>query len=171
MAAAERRRRRFCSFCGEQLKRVSRGGRMRLYCSSCDTVHYENPLPATAALVLKGDEDLLLVRRGMEPGKGKWGLPGGFVEAGEAPSEGVLRELKEETGLIGEVERLIDVLYEDSPFYGPLIIIGYKVIPQGGDLLAGDDAVEVRYFPLNGLPRVAFDSHMTLIEEIERMGA
>ncbi|MBW2039865.1 MAG: NUDIX domain-containing protein [Deltaproteobacteria bacterium] len=152
------------------MEKVFRHGKVRLYCGRCDTIHYENPLPATASLVLDGDGQLLLVKRGMDPGKGKWGLPGGFVEADEAPGEGVLRELKEETGLTGEVERLIDVVYEDSPFYGPLIIIGYKVTPMGGDLMAGDDAVEVRYFPLNGLPRVAFDSHQTLIEKIERIG-
>jgi hypothetical protein len=52
-----------------------------------------------------------------------------------------------------------------------LIIIGYKVIPRGGDLEAGDDAEEASYFPLISLPRIAFHSHQTLIEEIVRMRA
>jgi ADP-ribose pyrophosphatase YjhB (NUDIX family) len=141
---------------------------MRLYCQTCDTINYENPLPATAAVVLDHNEHLLLVKRGMEPGKGEWCLPGGFVEIDESPSEGVLRELHEETGLRGEVEQLIAAVYEDSPFYGPLIIIGYGVTPQGGMLQAGDDATEVRYFPLTDLPRVAFESHQTIINKTGR---
>lgn len=163
-----RRQKRFCSLCGEQLEGISHDGRMRLYCRTCDTINYENPLPATAAVVLDHDEHLLLVKRGMEPGKGKWCLPGGFVELDESPSEGVLRELHEETGLRGEVIQLIEAVYEESPFYGPLIIIGYVVTPQGGRLQAGDDAAEVQYFPLADLPPVAFDSHQTLIDKITR---
>ena len=109
-----------------------------------------------------------MVKRGMEPGKGEWCLPGGFVEIDESPSEGVLRELQEETGLRGTVEHLIDAVYENSTFYGPLIIIGYHISPQGGTLQAGDDAVEVQYFPLADLPPVAFDSHQTIINKIGR---
>ena len=141
---------------------------MRLYCRRCDIIHYENPLPATAAVVLNDDEHLLLVKRGMAPGKGKWGLPGGFVEMDESPRDGVLRELSEETGLRGKVDHLIDVVYENSPFYGPLIIIGYQITPQGGRMMAGDDAAEVQYFPLADLPQVAFGSHQTIINKIAR---
>jgi hypothetical protein len=63
---------------------------------------------------------------------------------------------------------LIDAVYEDSPFYGPLIIIGYGITPHGGRLRAGDDAAEVQYFPLTDLPPVAFDSHLTIIDKIGR---
>jgi 8-oxo-dGTP diphosphatase len=163
-----RKPKRFCPLCGNQLEQLPHDGRMRLYCRTCDTIHYENPLPATAAVVLDHDEQLLLVKRGMEPGKGKWGLPGGFVELDESPGDGVLRELTEETGLHGQVDQLIDVVYEDSPFYGPLIIIGYQITPQGGALQAGDDAAEVQYFPLTDLPQVAFGSHQTIINKIAR---
>ena len=160
-----RPQKRFCPLCGGQLERISHDGRTRLYCRTCDTISYENPLPATAAVVLDHDDQLLLVKRGMEPGKGKWCLPGGFVELDESPSEGVLRELHEETGLRGKVDELIEAVYEDSPFYGPLIIIGYGIIPQGGRLQAGDDAAEVHYFPLADLPPVAFDSHQAIIDK------
>ena len=159
---------RFCPLCGKQLEQLPHDGRMRLYCRTCDIIHYENPLPATAAVVLNHDEHLLLVKRGMEPGKGKWGLPGGFVELDESPSKGVLRELHEETGLKGKIDQLIDVVYENSPFYGPLIIIGYQITPRGGALRAGDDAAEVQYFPLADLPRVAFESHQTIINKMRK---
>jgi 8-oxo-dGTP diphosphatase len=163
-----RPQKRFCAVCGGQLEKISHDGRMRLYCRICDIIHYENPLPATAAVVLDTKEHLLMVKRGMEPGKGEWCLPGGFVEIDESPSEGVLRELSEETGLQGMVDHMIDAVYEDSTFYGPLIIIGYQISPHGGRLQAGDDAAEVRYFSLTDLPPVAFDSHQTIINKIGR---
>lgn len=163
-----RKERRFCPWCGGPLEQLSHDGRMRLYCRTCDAIHYENPVPATAAVVFNHDRHLLLVKRGMEPGKGEWCLPGGFVELDESPRQGVVRELTEETGLQGEVDQLIDVVYEDSPFYGPLIIVGYQVIPLGGKLSAGDDAAAVRYFPSAELPPVAFDSHQTIIDTLAR---
>lgn len=163
-----RQQKRFCSQCGEQFELIKRDGRVRLYCGHCDCIRYENPLPATAAVVFNGDNRLLLVKRAMEPRSGEWCLPGGFVEIDESPATGVVRELAEETGLIGKVEGLIDCVYEESPFYGPLIIIGYQLSSHGGELRAGDDAAEVRYFSLTDLPQVAFDSHQTIIDKITR---
>jgi ADP-ribose pyrophosphatase YjhB (NUDIX family) len=154
--------------CGGKLERIAHGNRMRLYCLRCDKIQYENPLPATAVVVFDGGNRLLLVKRGMEPGKGEWSLPGGFVELDETPGEGAVRELAEETGVQGEVEQLIDCVYEDSPFYGPLIIIGYQLSSQGGALRPGDDAAEVKYFHLDDLPPIAFASHQAIIDKITR---
>jgi ADP-ribose pyrophosphatase YjhB (NUDIX family) len=86
----------------------------------------------------------------------------------ETPGEGAVRELAEETGVHGEVKQLIDCVYEDSPFYGPLIIIGYRLCSRGGVLRAGDDAAEVKYFPIDDLPRIAFASHQAIIDKITR---
>ncbi len=155
----------FCPYCGSRLKRIKRGERERAYCPRCQIVHYHNPLPATAAL-LKGPEgEILLVRRAKEPARGKWSLPGGFIEAEETPEEGVLRELEEETGIRGKVVKLLGVVTERSPFYGPLIILGYHVTAERGTLRAGDDAEEVRYFPVQEMPEVAFASHRKLIAQ------
>lgn len=164
-----RKQKRFCAFCGARLERISHDGRQRQYCGRCDIVHYDNPIPATAALVLSDTKELMLVKRAMDPGKGEWGLPGGFMEIDELPEECILRELREETGIIGEVERLLAVVHEDSPFYGPLVIVGYRVISKEGALVAGDDATEVRYFPLDGLPRVAFAAHCKLIDAMQKL--
>jgi 8-oxo-dGTP diphosphatase len=163
-----RKEKRFCPLCGAKLEKIPLDGRIRLFCRECKNPVYENPVPATAAVVINEEEHLLLVKRGMEPAKGVWCLPGGFVELDETPSHGAERELQEETGLVGEVERLIDVVYEDSPYYGPLIIIGYHIISSGGALQAGDDAADAQYFSFTGLPEVAFDSHQVIINKIAR---
>ncbi len=153
----------FCPYCGSRLKRIKRGERERAYCPRCRIVHYQNPLPATAALLMNPKEEILLVKRAKEPARGRWSLPGGFIEAEETPEEGVLRELEEETGIRGKVVRLVGVVTEKSPFYGPLIILGYHVAADGGVLRAGDDAEEVKYFPKEEMPEVAFFSHRKLI--------
>ena len=73
----------------------------RLACPSCGFVHYENPAPTVQAWIER-DGRLLALRRGQEPLKGEWNMPGGFVEAGECGPEAIAREVREETGL--EVE-------------------------------------------------------------------
>jgi 8-oxo-dGTP diphosphatase len=155
---------RFCPLCGKRLEHISSEGRMRLYCGQCDRILYENPVPATAAVLLDDEDSLLLVKRAMEPARGEWCLPGGFVELDESPEQGVLRELQEETGLEGKVEQLIEVVPEESPLYGPLIIIGYQVSAHGGRLRAGDDAAAVQYFSLKNRPPLAFDSHQAIVD-------
>jgi hypothetical protein len=66
--------------------------------------------------------------------------------------------------LEGTVEQLIGVVSEESPLYGPLIIIGYQVSAHGGRLRAGDDAAAVKYFPLKNLRPLAFDSHQAIVD-------
>lgn len=155
---------RFCSLCGHPLEDEGRKAR----CPRCGVSYYDNPLPATAAVVLDHGGRVLLVKRAVDPGKDKWALPGGFIEGEEAPEEGILRELREEAGLEGEVEGLIGVFYEKSTLYGPIIIIGYKVKAIGGHLRPGDDAKDVRFFPPEEIPEVAFRSHRRMLEEVLR---
>ena len=156
---------RFCSYCGEKLTNKSFQERNHRYCQTCDRIHYENPFPAVAALVPNQGKQLLLVKRAVEPAKGRWCLPGGFIEIDESIEEAVLRELKEETGIEGEIERLVDFFSQRSPLYGALLIFGYRVTILGGELQAGDDAQEASFFDLDDLPPIAFLSHQRLIEK------
>ena len=70
-------------------------------------MEYRNPALAVDAAVRRGNQ-VLLIQRGNEPWKGAWALPGGFVDYGEDPTDAVLRELQEETGLTGRIVRLLD---------------------------------------------------------------
>ncbi len=154
----------FCPRCGNKLEKCRLENRERDFCPSCRVVHYENPVPATAAVVFNGRHELLLVRRGQEPGKGKWCLPGGFQEIGETPEQCMLRELLEETGLVGEVTHLIALEMGLNPLAGEVLVAGYGVHPAGGRLVPGDDAADAAYFPLTQLPELAFQSHARIIE-------
>ena len=155
----------FCSYCGLRLIEKSFGKRVHWYCPKCDRIHYENPLPAVAALVLNQKNQLLLVKRSVEPAKDMWCLPGGFIEIGESIEEAVLRELEEETGLKGEIGGVVDFFSQRSQHYGALLIFGYRAKILGGELKAGDDAQEVDFFDLDALPPLAFLSHQRLIDK------
>jgi ADP-ribose pyrophosphatase YjhB (NUDIX family) len=134
-------------------------GREREMCPSCETVFYRNPLPVVASVVLDRDRRVLLVKRGQEPHAGMWCLPIGFAELGETIHEAALRELREEAGIDGEVIALLDADSFESRHYGDLLIVSFEVAKSGGAETPGDDAVDVRYFPLDGLPPLAFASN------------
>lgn len=155
---------RFCPFCRTPLTERLMEGRARRVCPACGWVRYLNPLPCAAALVINSSREILLVRRGVEPGKGLWGLPSGFIELEESPKQACLRELEEETGLKGSSTGLIGVYSQESSLYKFVIIVGYRVRASGTPK-AGSDSLDAVYFPLDGLPEIAFSSHRAIIRD------
>jgi len=118
---------------------------------------WRKPSVTADGIVVKGDK-LLLIRRGREPFKGGYALPGGFLEYGERAEDCVVREVKEETGLKTEVVRLVGV-YSDpgrDP-RGHLVTVVYHLKATGGRLRAGDDAKSAEWVKLDALPDFAFD--------------
>ncbi len=93
---------------------------------------------------------LLLVRRGTEPARGTWSVPGGRVEAGETDAAATVREVREETGLDVEVGRLLGSVLRDAPAGGRYLIRDYLCRPAPGSepdaVRAGDDAAGVGWF-------------------------
>ena len=113
------------------------------------------PVPAVIAVVLRGDE-VLLVRRANPPDAGLWGFPGGKIEYGETVADAALRELQEETAIAaqaGEVLATLDILDRDrgGRLRHHYILIAVRCIFVSGEPLAGDDALEVRWFPVSQL--------------------
>jgi 8-oxo-dGTP diphosphatase len=152
----------YCPLCGSGLSTLEEEGRERLFCPACRWIHYANPLPSAAALVRNNKGEVLLVKRGVEPGLGKWALPSGFIEIEETPEEACLRELNEETGLEGEILRLVGVYSQASQVYKKVLIIGYEVKARGR-LLPGSDSLDAKYYPLEDIPEIAFSSHRQII--------
>lgn len=106
---------KFCPMCGRPLvtKRPDDDVRVRRVCEHCDFVQYVNPIPVVGTLPICGNK-VLLCKRAIEPRKGKWTLPAGFMEAHETLLEGALRETYEETGgraRGGDLFTIIDVPY------------------------------------------------------------
>ena len=118
-------------------------------CDECNG--WLNPALAVDAAVQRG-EDVLLIQRKYPPMVGYWGLPGGFVERDEDPLDAVLRELKEETGLIGSNPELLMVM--GDPQRDPrkhIVSIVYSVSVAEGEPTAGDDAADARFWPLSAI--------------------
>ena len=106
------------------------------------------PLMGVGAVIIDQDR-VLLIQRGNEPMKGHWSLPGGLLELGESLTEGVQREVREETGLIVEVLELVELLdrifRQDERVRYHYVIADYLCRVVGGDLKANSDADAVRW--------------------------
>ena len=98
-------------------------------------------IPCVGAVIKDGSGRLLLIKRGHEPGKGLWSIPGGRVEAGESDADALVREVREETGLVVTAGRLIGSVRRPAGMAGSeLDIRDYEVSVTGGTLVPGDDA-------------------------------
>ena len=150
---------KYCAQCGQAVTTRVVEDHPRQVCPACDTIFYENPLPVAASVVLNDRREVLLVKRKREPHQGEWCLPMGFAEMGETIVDAALRELKEETGVQATIVRLLEVDSHESSFYGELLIVTFEMEMIGGRKRAGDDAEEVRYFPITAPPPLAFASN------------
>jgi len=155
---------KYCPRCGSQLELKQIEDRKRFLCPECRWIDYKNPLPSAAALVKNKKSSVLLVKRGIEPGKGKWALPSGFIEIDETPEKACLRELKEETGLKGKIVRLIGVYSQRSALYTNVLIMAYEVEARG-NLTPGSDSRRAEFFSSNKLPNIPFSSHRKIIQD------
>jgi ADP-ribose pyrophosphatase YjhB (NUDIX family) len=154
---------RFCHFCGNRLTDRLVEGRVRRFCNACQSPIYENPVPAICIMTVNERHEVLLVKRAIDPQKGFWCLPGGFMELQETPEGAGLRELQEETGLYGKIDRLLGVTSHNSKLYGTVFVTGFLVRSWSGSLVAGDDAEDTGWFSADALPEIAFDSHLKFI--------
>jgi 8-oxo-dGTP diphosphatase len=121
------------------------------------TRRYPGPSLAVDAVWFRRGR-VLLVRRGRPPFRGSWALPGGFVELRETVEQAVLRELKEETGLVGRLGPLLGV-YSD-PHRDPrkhTVSVVFLIRGPGGTPHGGDDAASAEWVPLEPRPELAFD--------------
>ena len=154
----------YCPICGEQLVARDDGEKSRPHCSDCRRFYYRNPLPAVCCLVMREDA-LLLIKRGIEPCRGEWAFPGGFVEMGESTEEAIIREMEEETGLHVKSVRLIGVSSQNSTLYGPITLLGYVALDWHGEPQASSDAMEARFFLPEECPPIAFPAHAELLRQ------
>lgn len=156
----------FCPRCGQALEDRFVFRRVRRVCPVCDFVFFREHKVAAAAVVPRGDE-ILLVRRTMTPGQGKWSIPGGFVEFDEDPREAVAREVLEETGFPVTEVRLLDIVFGQEHPRGATLLIAYEARLFQGGPVGTPDAEEVdavRFFPLDQLPPIAFKATEKAIE-------
>lgn len=132
-------------------------------CPHCG--RYDNRA-VTVDAVIMNQQRVLLVRRGVEPFKGYWAAPGGYVEKNESAEDAVVRETEEETGLSVAAVRFIGVYSSPQRHPQQAVAIAYLVsVNQAGVTRPGDDANDVQWFDLRALPeQIAFD-HRQIIHD------
>ncbi len=141
---------RLCPRCGAELA----GDATRLACDDCGFIVYASSKPTAGALCVD-DGHVLLARRAHPPFEGFWDIPGGFLDEGEDPLDGLRRELREETGLEVEPERFLGIWIDryggDSTAEATLNLY-WTARVVGGEAAPADDVSELRWFDRDELP-------------------
>jgi 8-oxo-dGTP diphosphatase len=144
-------RARYCLNCGAGLRTVSDEGRRRRRCPRCRWTFYNNPAPAAVAIIT-GRRGILLARRAAPPYRGTWDLPGGFLEAGELPDHGLLRELQEELGVRAVITRFHGFSIDSYGPGGTPILAMVYLARLTGEAVAQSDVAEARWFRRDAIP-------------------
>jgi len=141
----------FCSRCGASLRFGAIDGedRDRLSCPSCGHIAYVNPRLVVTVFPITEDGEIVLLRRGIEPGLGAWAQPGGFLEIDETVNQAAIRETYEETGLLIEPGPIIG-LY--TRLEVAVVTIAFEARVVGGTASPTREALEVRAFRPEDLP-------------------
>jgi ADP-ribose pyrophosphatase YjhB (NUDIX family) len=148
---------KFCPACAAPLEHTGR----HPVCTGCGRIHHRDPKVGVGVVVVDTDHRLLLVLRGVGPGKGRWALPAGYLDAGEDPRLAAARETLEETGLLVRVGRVVDVypsLETGGASGGASFFLAFEAEVVGGELAAADDALDAAFFRPDELPELAFAS-------------
>ena len=149
----------FCPTCAGalEMRRLKPGDPERHVCTRCGQVLYQDPKVAVGTIISADDGRLVLVRRAIEPGYGKWVFPGGYVDRGEEVGAAAIREAKEEAGLDVRLDGLINIYSYSGR---PLVVIVYAATVLGGELCTDEECLEARLFSPAEIPweELAFQS-------------
>ena len=142
---------RFCPRCGSALERrlLKSTEPERLVCSGCGFVFYLDPKIAVGTIIRSASDRIVLVRRAIDPGYGKWVFPGGYVDRGETLTAAAVREAREECGLEVRLEGLVNIYSYAGR--APVIVV-YAASEIGGALCADDECLETAEFDKLSLP-------------------
>ena len=141
----------YCTRCGAPLEfgEVEGEDRHRLSCRSCGLVSYVNPRLVVTTIPVTDAGEVVLLRRGIEPGRGWWAQPGGFLEIDETVTEAAIRETLEETGLIVEPGEIVG-LY--SRLEAAVVVLALESQVVGGEARLNPEALEIRTFAPDAIP-------------------
>jgi ADP-ribose pyrophosphatase YjhB (NUDIX family) len=140
-----------CTNCGGPLEiaTLPTEERPRLVCAACGHIAYVNPRLVVSTVPITEAGELILIRRGLEPGRGLWAQPGGFLEIDETPTEGAVRETLEETGLVVAPGEIIG-LY--ARLEAAVVVLAYEARIVEGDIRTSPETLDVRAFAPEAIP-------------------
>jgi len=139
--------------------------KLRRACPACGFVAFQDPKVAAAVLVLL-EGGLVLVKRGVEPARGRWAFPSGYVDRAESVEGAAVREMEEETGLTVRTTGLVGLYSETG---APVILAVYSAEVIGGELAPGHDADDAATFALEDLPPLPFPHDDQILRDWQAM--
>lgn len=141
----------YCSRCGSALRLglLAHEDRERLACDACGFIAYVNPRLVVTTLPITDHGEVMLLRRGVEPGRGLWAQPGGFMEVDETVHEGAVRETFEETGLIVEPGHILGLYTRPE---AAIVVIAFEARIVGGEPRQTPEALEIHRFTPEAIP-------------------
>jgi 8-oxo-dGTP diphosphatase len=143
---------RYCPHCGKPVGERPAGGRLRPHCFPCEITFFADPKVAAGVLVVS-DGKLILQRRAIDPGRGRWSFPSGYVERGERVEDAAVREVWEETGIRVRLTHLLGLYSQRNNM---VVLAVYVGEPTGGALATCDENDAVEFFSPSQLPELAF---------------
>lgn len=152
---------KFCPHCATLLNPRVLHGRERPVCPACGFVHYAGPKVAVG-VILEREGRLFLGRRAIDPGRGRWSFPSGYVDLGESTAEAAVREVKEETGFDASITGLVGVY---STADRPVVFVVYGGEIVGGGPTPCDEVAETGLFHPAQLPPLAFEHDPQIVRD------
>ncbi|MDO8431308.1 MAG: NUDIX hydrolase [Candidatus Binatus sp.] len=142
---------RFCPLCGGSMapRLILPDNVTRKVCDACGFVHFPGPKLVAGCLVIDHGK-VLLLRRGIEPARGKWTFPGGYVDLGENAADAALRETREEVGMRVELGSVLGVLGDTAN--PSLTLVVYLARPLDYPAMTSEEATEVQFFAPDEIP-------------------
>jgi len=154
---------RFCPRCGHEAEvRFPRS----IHCPACGYAAFFNPKPVACAIPRTETGAVWLVRRGFDPGKGRWSMPGGFVDLGESVEEAAAREVEEELRTTATIGALVGVYSHASD---RVVVVAYEAVLDG-EPRPTDEAPEIEAFAPDAIPwdELAFSSDRMALADLLR---
>lgn len=148
-------------------------GQPRLICQNrkCQFIYYQNSKPTASAIITKADK-VLLTRRAVEPKKGYWDAPGGFLEKDEHPEDGLKREMMEELGVDIKIIKMLGIYMGEYLEKHPesTLNIYYLAKITKGKIRPADDITEARWFAKDKIPKkLAFENNQQALRDWLKM--
>lgn len=154
----------YCTWCASPLALRDFEGRPRPTCTDCGQIAWQDPKVAACTIPIEGSQ-VLLIRRGIEPARGRWTFPGGYMDRGETVEQAAIRETWEEVGLDVALDELVGVY---SAADSIVVVVVYRAHVVGGTLGICSEVQDARWFDFDAIPwnELAFPSSVQALEQL-----